>query len=302
MNTPLIKQQLSEAHAWLDSLGPAAEQDLIRLASQNSGSNHLSGLRKMADMLIEWMDFETGGAAINAAQIELPERTVVSDAGEVGSIATGPVLRWDARPECARRVLLVIHYDTVFGEGHSFQRCIKISDDKLNGPGVADAKGGIIVLRNAIRAAERYGLLDSIGWTVVLNPDEEVGSLNSAEYLKGIAGDFDFGLLFEPSLPTGELVAERKGSGNFDIVVRGRSAHAGRHFEEGRNAVALLSRLFVELDALNRELEGCTVNVGSISWWRRGKCGSGTGRWSIEHPSRQRADGQRSEQSGRADH
>ncbi|MFK7738218.1 MAG: hydrolase [Pirellulaceae bacterium] len=264
MNAPSIEQRLSDSHAWLSSLGPEAEQDLIRLANQNSGSSHLSGLHKMADMLVEWMDFESDGASIKASRVDLPERTLVSDLGTVDSISTGPILRWDARPECARRVLLVIHYDTVFGQDHSFQSCTKIADDKLNGPGVADAKGGIVVLRNAIRAAEHFGLVDPIGWTVLLNPDEEVGSLNSTEYLQSIAGDFDFGLLFEPSLPTGELVAERKGSGNFDIVVRGRSAHAGRHFEEGRNAVALLSQIFVELDALNRELEGCTVNVGQF--------------------------------------
>ncbi|MEM8735109.1 MAG: hydrolase [Planctomycetota bacterium] len=255
---------LSESAAkWLTEQLPEAKRDLVALANQNSGSSHLAGLLAMADQIEAWFDLKEGGdQPVSATRTSLPDRQIVSNEGDVSRLATGPVLRWDLRPELPRRVLLVIHYDTVFGPDHEFQSCQMLDDDRMGGPGVADAKGGIVVIRNAVRALEQFHLADQIGLTVVLNPDEEVGSLSSAGYLQEIASDFDFGLLFEPALPTGELVAKRKGSGNFEIVVHGRAAHAGRHFEDGRNAVALLSRMFVALDDLNQEIDRCTINVG----------------------------------------
>lgn len=235
-------------------------QDLIRLANINSGSNNLPGLMQVAHEVEGWVDFSDCEFSRHA----LPPRRVVTDNGEEKSLETGPVLRWDYRPHSARRVLLMIHYDTVFDETHSFQTCERIEEDHLRGPGVADAKGGIVVLRYALKAAQQYNLLGDLGFTVVLNPDEEVGSLSSCKYLQGIAPEFQVGLLFEPCLPTGELVSQRKGSGNFDIVVRGKSAHAGRHFGEGRNAVARLSEIFYRLDQLNEQQSGLTVNVGFV--------------------------------------
>ncbi|MFN3192403.1 MAG: hydrolase [Aureliella sp.] len=252
-----------EAALWLGEQQATARSDLIMLASQNSGSSNLDGLLAMAGTIESWFDLKEGGVRpVAASRTSLPARRIVSNDGEVSTSATGPILRWDLRPQAARRVLLVIHYDTVFGINHEFQSCQMLDDDRMGGPGVADAKGGIVVIRNSVRALEQFHLADEIGLTVVLNPDEEVGSLSSAGYLQEIASDFDFGLLFEPALPTGELVGQRKGSGNFEIVVNGRAAHAGRHFEDGRNAVALLSRIFVALDDLNLEMDRCTVNVG----------------------------------------
>lgn len=170
-----------------------------------------------------------------------------------------------SNPSASARVLLAIHYDTVFGPEHCFQQCTRLSDTSLRGPGVADAKGGIVVLRYALQALLKYQIHGEVGWTVVLNPDEELGSPNSSTYLRDLASEFEFGLLFEPALPTGALVSQRKGSGNFTAVVRGRAAHAGRHFEDGRNALAEISRLAAALDALNGLREGTTINIGHIT-------------------------------------
>lgn len=234
--------------------------DLTALANLNSGSHNLPGLATVADWLEDWMSFEE----TRFERIALPPRATVEDSGEIVRHSTGPALRWDHRPESPRRILLAIHYDTVFGIDHDFQTCQLVDSDRLQGPGVADAKGGIIILRNALLALRQFNLLGDIGWTVLLNPDEELGSPSSTGLLREVAAEFDFGLLFEPALPTGALVSQRKGSGNYDIVVRGRAAHAGRHFEDGRNAVALLSRLMCELDRLNGERSGTTVNVGYV--------------------------------------
>jgi len=73
------------------------------------------------------------------------------------------------------------------------------------------------------------------------------------------------GLLFEPAMDeAGTLVSSRRGSGNFSVIVRGRSAHAGRDISKGRNAVVAAADLATALDALGKEVEGITVNVGRI--------------------------------------
>lgn len=245
---------------WLQSQQPVIGEDLVALANMNSGSYNLAGLSRVADwlmanMLIPGTEFESVG---------LPSISVIDDSGDPQEQSTGKALIWHCRPQAKRRILLAIHYDTVFGPGHSFQRCDWLSKTRLHGPGVADAKGGILVMRTALEAIERFGLGGDCGWTLLLNPDEEIGSPHSTELMARLAQDYSLGLLFEPALPTGELVSTRAGSGNYTVVVRGRAAHVGRHFAEGRNAIALLSWLFSELHNLNKR-PGLTVNVGFVS-------------------------------------
>lgn len=249
-----------DAYTWLASHTKEMEADLIELANQNSGSENLPGLLNVAQWLEDWVNIP----GTHFERVHLPPRRFVDDNGKEEAIDAAPALRWDCRPNLSRRVLLAIHYDTVFGKSHSFQVCEKLSPERLNGPGVADAKGGIIVLRYALQAIERFGLAENCGWTILLNPDEEIGSPSSTPLFDQIAPDFDFGLLFEPALPTGELVSQRKGSGNFDLVVHGKSAHAGRHFEDGRNAITMLNRMLIQLDALNGKRDGTTINIGAI--------------------------------------
>ncbi len=260
---------------WLASQQSAMSHDLIALANQNSGSSHSVGLMAVADWLRTWMDLP--GASFQA--VPLPPRHMIDDQGQELAIESPPMLRWDWAPtasagmpidskgstdERLRRVLLAIHYDTVFPSDSPFQACTWLDSQRLNGPGVADAKGGIVVIRYALQALLQFGLLKNIGFSVLLNPDEEIGSPSSVGVFDEVAGEFDFGLLFEPALPGGSLVSQRKGSGNFTIVVRGRSAHAGRDMASGRNAIVHLSRLLLELEALNGQREGLTLNVGVV--------------------------------------
>lgn len=249
-----------QAHQWIDSQADAMVADLVELCNQNSGSYNLPGLIQVADWLSEWASL----LPVRFQRIALPPHEAMSDSGERIAIETGPALRWDFKPEANRRVLLMIHYDTVFGAAHEFQKCQQLSPSLLQGPGVADAKGGIVVLRYALQALLKFELAVELGWTLLLNPDEEIGSHSSLGLMQELAPQFDFGLLFEPALPTGELISERKGSGTFHVLVRGQAAHAGRYFHRGRNAVAELSRIVAALDSFNGQREGTTINVGYI--------------------------------------
>jgi glutamate carboxypeptidase len=117
----------------------------------------------------------------------------------------------------------------------------------------------------ALEALERSDVAGSLGYEILLNSDEEVGSIGSAPILTECAKACDFGMTFEPAWADGTLAGERKGSGNFSVIMRGRSAHAGREFEKGINAIAALAELVTELQALNGTEEGLTVNPALIT-------------------------------------
>jgi glutamate carboxypeptidase len=141
----------------------------------------------------------------------------------------------------------------VFGADHPFQACRWIDADTLNGPGVADMKGGIAAMFAALAAVEASPFADRLGWEIVLNSDEEVSSPGSTPLLVAAAGRCHLGLTFEPALPDGTLAGARKGSGNFSAVVTGRAAHAGREPEAGRNALLAAADLALRLKALTAD-------------------------------------------------
>ena len=168
------------------------------------------------------------------------------------------------RPGASKQVLLVCHMDTVYPLEHPFQEVKMIDDNRITGPGIADAKGGIIVLFYALQALEQSPLSRNIGWKVILNSDEEIGSPSSAHLFEGAAKEFHWGLVFEPCLKNGHLVGARKGSGHFTILARGRPAHAGRSIREGRNAIDALAKCVSLISRLGDARRGLTVNAGLI--------------------------------------
>lgn len=171
--------------------------------------------------------------------------------------------QFDINPQALKRVLLVGHLDTVFAPDGGFDRCWR-EGDCLRGPGVADMKGGIVVMLMALQALRETNLLGDLGITVVLTPDEEIGSPYSRKLLNELAPNYMCGLVFEPALEDGTLAGARKGSGNFKVLVSGRSVHAGREFFNGINAVAGAAQLAAELAGLSNAKQGTSVNIAQI--------------------------------------
>ena len=195
-------------------------------------------------------------------------RTVIGDDGRetISPLGDAICARGGGGPVGCPRALLGIHMDTVHPPAAEPPRVELASDGAvLRGPGVTDAKGGLAVLLVALEAFTRFGQTDRLRWEVFVNADEELGSPGSAPLLADAAARNDVGLLFEPALDeAGTLAGARRGSGNFAVVVHGRAAHAGRHFAEGRNAVAAAARLATACDTLNDTGPGLTVNVAAL--------------------------------------
>ncbi len=217
---------------------------LTTWANVNSGSENPAGLDAMAGLLAD-------------ALRELP--------GEVDFVSAGSrrIVRARCRPKAPLRVLCNGHYDTVYEADHPFQVCRLAGDGILNGPGVADMKGGIVTLLAALAAFEDSPQAERIGWEVLLTPDEEIGSTASAPALAEAARRNHFGLVFEPARPGGEIIHSRKGTGAFVVRCRGRSAH-GAQPEAGRNAILALSSFLIAAGRLPRELPDVLLNVGKV--------------------------------------
>ena len=213
-------------------------------AAINSGSRNLDGLATVGAVIGEAL----GGLPGTLAWVDPAPVEAVDSAGKRFDLAHGSHLRLTVRPDAATQLLFTGHMDTVFAADHPFQLVEERDDGSWNGPGVADMKGGIAVMVAALEAVEAAS--PAFGYEVVINSDEEVGSLASASLLKDAAKGKQAALTYEPAaLPDGTLAGARPGSGNFSFTVRGRSAHAGRNPEDGRNALLAAADLALRLKA-----------------------------------------------------
>jgi glutamate carboxypeptidase len=232
---------------------------VLAWSAVNSGSRNLGGLERMADLLADAFAALPGALRLeNAAPVES-----VDPGGKTVNIPHGRHLHLTVRPTAPVQLLLTGHMDTVFAEDHAFQETRWLDDGVLNGPGVADMKGGLSVMLAALKAVENSRSAERIGYEVVINSDEEVGSPASAALLAHAATGKHAALTYEPAaLSDGTLAGARPGSGNFSFVVRGKSAHAGRNPEDGRNAIVAASELALRL-AMSKT-PGLSINPARI--------------------------------------
>jgi len=234
--------------------------DVMTWSSQNSGSRNRAGLKAMRALLADAFSILPG----DVSECVLAPQEVVNRHGEVEAIELEPSLEVSVRPNAPIHVVLTGHYDTVFPEDFHFQTPELVDAETLHGPGTADMKGGLRVMLEALSALERHPNKDNVGYTVLLSPDEEIGSPGSATRLAELGRRSHVGLTFEPALADGSLAGARKGSGNFALTIRGRAAHAGREHHLGRNAIAAMARFIAKLDALNGQRDGVTFNIAKV--------------------------------------
>ena len=174
----------------------------------NSGSRNLGGLERMADVLVDAFSALPGILRLeNPAPVE-----AVDAAGRSAEVEHGRHLHLTVRPTAPVQLLLTGHMDTVYAADHPFQATRWLEDGVLNGPGVADMKGGLAVMLAALKAVEMSPAADRLGYEVVINSDEEVGSPASAALLAQAAGGKRAALTYEPAaLPDGPCRAQSGG-------------------------------------------------------------------------------------------
>lgn len=231
---------------WLDTQFDEMVALVERWSNINSFSRNGEGLAQMAEAL------------------DLAYSRLKPDEKQRLPFQNGTGLIYRKRAEAPIQIFLGGHFDTVFAPESSFQKVTYLADRMLQGPGVIDMKGGLVVLLKALEALEKEPFASNIGWTVCLNPDEEIGSPYSTSFIRTLAKGCHFALLFEPTLSDGAFVSSRPGSFACVGLAKGKEAHAGRDPDKGINAIYPLARFIVTLSSLHHPEKGEIVNVGTI--------------------------------------
>jgi glutamate carboxypeptidase len=235
---------------------------LDMLCSIHSGSHQLQGLAQIHEALKQLFSPLVDEIETHA----LPPIPGIDLAGQHTHTPVGALLYLRKRPHLKRRVLLSGHMDTVFGDYDHDNKLIKSTKDRLKGPGVSDMRGGLLVMLHALQAFEETPFTKTLGWDVVITADEELGSPGSRAFLESIRTRYLAALVYEPAVtPEGEFAKNRKGSGKFTLIATGKTAHAGRAFNKGRNAIPYLAEALVSINALNKNDRKITFNIGEIA-------------------------------------
>lgn len=176
----------------------------------------------------------------------------------------GPGLLATNKPEAeAYDIMLIGHLDTVFPEGTVAEWSLTHDGEKAYGPGVADMKSGQLNMFRAISQLPE-DVTDRLSICVCMNPDEEIGSIYSGDWLKSIASKSRYVLVAEAARADGSLVKARKGMASYLVEFKGKAAHAGNEPEKGISAITELAHW---ITTLNRETNfdtGTTLNFGVV--------------------------------------
>lgn len=220
------------AGAYLDLLA-----DLVAI---DSGSLDVAGVQRITEVLVALLHGE--GFAVDRHPI-----------GEVDVLHA-------RRPGEGPRVLLCAHADTVFDVGTAARHPFTVRSGRAHGPGVADDKCGLASALVVARLLAEVGSTADL--TILITPDEELGSPRSAAVTARLARQADVALCLEAAREDGSLVSARKGGANLVATYTGRAAHAGVEPHKGVNAALQMAHVIVALQALNDPDVGTTVNVG----------------------------------------
>jgi glutamate carboxypeptidase len=217
-------------------------KDLETLVNIDSGTDDAKGLAQVEAILAKRL--EALGAKVE----------ILAAPPAAGKMIVG---RFQGKGR--KKLMLMVHYDTVFGVGEAARRPFKLAGGKAYGPGVADAKAGALVILNAVDLAHRRGWKDYATLTVFFNPDEEKSSLGSRAMIRSLAAEHDVVLSYEPP-DADRVIVGTNGIAYVHLDVKGLASHAGSAPEKGRNAAMELAFQMLQLKDLGDPEKGTTVN------------------------------------------
>lgn len=163
------------------------------------------------------------------------------------------------------QILVLGHLDTVYDAGTIARMPFRVSRGRAWGPGTFDMKGGLVIALHAVDALAATGYFPEKRIVFLWTSDEEIGSESSRAAIEREAKRSNAALVLEPaSGPDGRVKTGRKGVGEIELLVTGRSAHAGLNPEEGINAIEEIALQIARISRWNQPRRGITVNAGVI--------------------------------------
>ena len=207
-------------------------------------------VRRLVEVESPSLDVEACTASAENLAALIEERT--GRAASLIDSPVGPHVHWSGGG--APSVLILGHHDTVFPLGALSERPFRHADGKLTGPGVFDMKAGIVQAIHAVAELD-----DASGVEMLFTADEEVGSAASRGLLEERAQACGNVLVLEPSGDGGAIKTGRKGTGTFEVIVRGRASHAGLEPEAGINSLIEAAHQVLAIASIGDAAAGTTV-------------------------------------------
>lgn len=170
-------------------------------------------------------------------------------------------LRFGAARSTRKPILLLGHLDTVWPIGTLAAMPWRETEGRLDGPGVLDMKAGVAMALTAPEVLAEFGVNRPV--TLLLNPDEEVGSPVSRPVTERLAQQSEAVFVLEPAQGLACKTA-RKGVGDYRIQVRGVASHSGVDFDRGHSAILELAHQLEVVAGFTERATGRTVNPGVI--------------------------------------
>jgi glutamate carboxypeptidase len=222
--------------------------------------------------LTEWVRIES--PTYEAATVNRMEDLIASRIGALGFSVErvpgrdglGDILR------CRRSgrsngpgILIIAHADTVHPVGTLANKLpIRREGDKCYGPAIYDMKGGTVLALAALKAVMDSGRLN-LPVTIVINPDEEIGSPTSRALIEEEARNHKYVLIPEPAKgERGDVTTGRHAFQRFFLTTHGRPAHSGWTNKDGRSAVRVMAQLIEELESRSDYDNGPTFAVSVV--------------------------------------
>ena len=234
---------------------------------------YLEGRRdRMVDFLVELASLES---PTDVPESQAPVQARLTRALEergmwvrrVPGRLTGGLLYARPRRRVRRRPtqLIIGHSDTVWPIGTLAAMPVAVENGHVRGPGTFDMKAGLVQGIFAVEALAALGLEPPATPVWIVNSDEEIGSPESARWVRQVARRAARAYVLEPAYgPEGRLKTARKGVGRFRVTVRGIPAHAGLEPTAGASAIFEIADVVLRLRSLNDPERGTTLNVGTI--------------------------------------
>jgi glutamate carboxypeptidase len=215
-----------------------------RVVNIDSGSYDAAGVNAVIDVFAAFLR-ESG---FTITRSPLPERGDQLTARI--SLGNGP------------RVLVLGHADTVWPAGTVAEWPFRHDGDVITGPGVGDMKCNVVMVLHALRMLLRRGVTGIGAITVLIVPDEEIGSPQSRAWIEAEARAADVCLTLEPCRPGGGYVVGRGAVGALYVKARGISAHVGVARQAGASAISALAPMVAALEALSNAERRVFASVG----------------------------------------
>jgi len=238
-------QAAREKQPLLDTL-----RDLVNI---ESGSGDIDGMRRIGRLIADRLRALGGEVEMVPPAAGMPRFTSTPEA-----LGDTVVARFRGRG--TKRILLLAHMDTVYQRGMLAQQPFRVDGDRAYGLGIGDDKHGVALIIHTIAALKAlnfdgYGLV-----TVLISPDEEVGSVAERDLIAKLGGEHDLVLSCESSPLDESVRLATSGVQLAVLTVTGRASHAGSAPEQGRNAVYEMAHQILQMRDLSNPSKAVKVN------------------------------------------